>query len=203
MLISKRGYEYFHHSSWSFSFYSCIQKNAKANIARDFYATERLQLRTVGGRHSTGPDSRRDSEVRELTPKLPATTNGSAGPSGRKMRTLHFFNRFTSDSQISSLFFFPLAAPMNLANSPYLHLLTPEEQVLCSTLRIIPRSYLTVKETLVREYARRGGKLRRREARDLVKIDVNKTSRIWDFLVQTGIMSVGIIDPTHSNQDAA
>lgn len=100
-------------------------------------------------------------------------------------------------------FFFPLAAPMNLANSPYLHLLTPEEQVLCSTLRIIPRSYLTVKETLVREYARRGGKLRRREARDLVKIDVNKTSRIWDFLVQTGIMSVGIIDPTHSNQDAA
>lgn len=42
----------------------------------------------------------------------------------------------------------------------------------------------------MREYARRGGKLRRREARDLVKIDVNKTSRVWDFLVQAGYLRV-------------
>ncbi|KAF7320150.1 Transcriptional adapter 2 [Mycena kentingensis (nom. inval.)] len=71
--------------------------------------------------------------------------------------------------------------PLNLANSPSLHLLTPAEQTLCSQLRMLPRPYLSVKETLLREYARRGGKLRRREARDLVKIDVNKTSRVWDF----------------------
>jgi hypothetical protein len=44
----------------------------------------------------------------------------------------------------------------------------------------------------VREYARRGGKLRRREARDLVKIDVNKTSRVWDFLVQAGYLRIGV-----------
>ena len=80
------------------------------------------------------------------------------------------------------------AAPLNLANSPSLHLLTPAEQTLCSTLRILPKPYLAIKETLVREYARRGGKLRRREARDLVKIDVNKTSRVWDFLVQAGYL---------------
>lgn len=43
----------------------------------------------------------------------------------------------------------------------------------------------------MREYARRGGKLRRREARDLVKIDVNKTSKVWDFLVQAGFLTVG------------
>lgn len=42
----------------------------------------------------------------------------------------------------------------------------------------------------MREYARRGGKLRRREARDLVKIDVNKTSRVWDFLVQAGFLKI-------------
>ncbi|KAF7306527.1 Transcriptional adapter 2 [Mycena indigotica] len=81
-------------------------------------------------------------------------------------------------------------APLNLANSPSLHLLTPAEQALCSTLRILPKPYLVVKETLVREYARRGGKLRRREARDLVKIDVNKTSRVWDFLVQAGFLQI-------------
>jgi len=83
-----------------------------------------------------------------------------------------------------------LAQPLNLANSPSLHLLTPAEQTLCSQLRILPKPYLVVKETLVREYARRGGKLRRREARDLVKIDVNKTSRIWDFLVQAGFLKI-------------
>ncbi|KAG1805847.1 uncharacterized protein BJ212DRAFT_1449524 [Suillus subaureus] len=54
--------------------------------------------------------------------------------------------------------------PLNPANSPSLHLLTSP--------------YLVIKETLVWEYTRRGGKLRRREARDLVKIDVNKTSRV-------------------------
>lgn len=86
------------------------------------------------------------------------------------------------------------AQPLNLANSPALHLLTPEEQTLCSQLRILPKPYLVIKETLVREYARRGGKLRRREARDLVKIDVNKTSRVWDFLVQAGFLKVGSMD---------
>ena len=88
-----------------------------------------------------------------------------------------------------------LAAPLNLANSPSLHLLTPPEQALCSQLRILPKPYLVIKETLVREYARRGGKLRRREARDLVKIDVNKTSRVWDFLVQAGYLKI-TTDPT-------
>lgn len=82
------------------------------------------------------------------------------------------------------------AAPLNLANSPSLHLLTTAEQTLCSQLRILPKPYLIIKETLVREYARRGGKLRRREARDLVKIDVNKTSRVWDFLVQAGYLKI-------------
>lgn len=82
------------------------------------------------------------------------------------------------------------AAPLNLANADSLHLLTPTEQVLCSQLRILPKPYLVVKETLVAEFARRKGNLKRRDARDLVKIDVNKTSRIWDYLEQTGLLVV-------------
>lgn len=81
-------------------------------------------------------------------------------------------------------------APLNLSNSPSLHLLTAGEQTLCSQLRILPKPYLVIKETLVREYARRGGKLRRREARDLVKVDVLKTARVWDFLVQAGFLKI-------------
>lgn len=94
------------------------------------------------------------------------------------------------------------AAPLNLANSPSLHLLTPAEQTLCSQLRILPKPYLVIKETLVREYARRGGKLRRREARDLVKIDVNKTSRVWDFLVQAGFLRISA-EPVAASASAA
>ncbi|EJF65013.1 hypothetical protein DICSQDRAFT_124344 [Dichomitus squalens LYAD-421 SS1] len=146
--------------------------NAKANMAaRDYYSERRL----AGGRASSGPDPRRigvDGDLeREATPKLSASGVSGTGPPARKM-----------------------PAPLNLANSPALHLLTPEEQTLCSQLRILPKPYLVIKETLVREYARRGGKLRRREARDLVKIDVNKTSRVWDFLVQAGFLKVGSMD---------
>jgi transcriptional adapter 2-alpha len=45
-----------------------------------------------------------------------------------------------------------------------------------------------IKETLIREYARRNGNLRRREARGLIKIDVNKTSKIWSLLEETGVL---------------
>ncbi|EPQ57143.1 SWIRM-domain-containing protein [Gloeophyllum trabeum ATCC 11539] len=139
---------------------------------RGYFPPDRVQqLRAASGRPSAGPEGRhgsvqsldRRSRSREPTPSQQA-----------------------SGSQTSVA-----AAPLNLANSPSLHLLTPAEQALCSSLRILPKPYLVIKETLVREYARRGGKLRRREARDLVKIDVNKTSRVWDFLVQAGYLRIG------------
>ncbi|KAJ7715942.1 hypothetical protein DFH07DRAFT_862497 [Mycena maculata] len=139
------------------------------NNPREYYAAEKQNR--AAGRQSTGPDRSslapfdsegRKSHDRETTPRL----NASAPANARKR------------------------APLNLANSPSLHLLTPLEQTLCSELRILPKPYLVVKETLVREYARRGGKLRRREARDLVKIDVNKTSRVWDFLAQAGFLQI-------------
>ncbi|KIJ60052.1 hypothetical protein HYDPIDRAFT_99508 [Hydnomerulius pinastri MD-312] len=138
---------------------------AKANMSRDYYSSERLnQLRAGGsGRESEG----RKSHERDTTPKLAGASATGTGPPARRA-----------------------PAPLNLANSPSLHLLTPAEQTLCSQLRILPKPYLIIKETLVREYARRGGKLRRREARDLVKIDVNKTSRVWDFLVQAGFLKI-------------
>lgn len=145
--------------------------------ARDY---DRSQYRS-SGRQSSGPDPRRsshpsfhesdDRHSREPTPRLP----GATVPPVRRP-----------------------PQPLNLANSPSLHLLTPAEQTLCSQLRILPKPYLVIKETLVREYARRGGKLRRREARDLVKIDVNKTSRIWDFLVQAGFLKITNDTTNHS-----
>ncbi|KAJ7285589.1 hypothetical protein C8J57DRAFT_1117992 [Mycena rebaudengoi] len=156
----------------------------KAN-PRDYYSSEKSQNR-AGGRQSSGPDRSsaapfdpegRKSHDRETTPRLADSTSGAPATVRRR-------------------------APLNLANSPSLHLLTPAEQTLCSQLRILPKPYLVVKETLVREYARRGGKLRRREARDLVKIDVNKTSRVWDFLAQAGFLQINA-EPTMLNSAPA
>jgi transcriptional adapter 2-alpha len=165
----------------------------KVAPARDF-ASDRLQYR-AGGRQSSGPDARRasltsfageseDRKSRESTPRLGPTPGPSTGPLVRRRRKYYL-------AQIIIITYLILpAAPLNLANSPSLHLLTDGEKTLCSSLRLLPKPYLVVKETLVREYARRGGKLRRREARDLVKIDVNKLSRVWDFLVQSGYLKI-------------
>ncbi|KAJ3122031.1 RNA-dependent RNA polymerase [Nowakowskiella sp. JEL0407] len=80
----------------------------------------------------------------------------------------------------------PTAQPVDVSNADGYDLLLPSEQQICSTLRILPRAYLVIKETILKEYAARKGNLRKRQARGLVKIDVNKTSRLYDFWVGMG-----------------
>ncbi|KDE07613.1 Transcription coactivator [Microbotryum lychnidis-dioicae p1A1 Lamole] len=64
----------------------------------------------------------------------------------------------------------PTSTPpaLTLASASSLHLLTVLEQQLCSTLRILPKPYLFLKETLLREWARRGAQMTSREARDFI-----------------------------------
>lgn len=75
-------------------------------------------------------------------------------------------------------------APLDISHAPDFELLSPEEQKMCSQLRIRPKPYLAIKETLFRELIRSGGVLKKRTARELLKIDVNKTSKIYEFFVQ-------------------
>jgi len=100
------------------------------------------------------------------------------------------------------------ATQLNLANAASLDLLSYEEQALCSSLRVLPKPYLTIKEMYIRENERRTGLLRRRDARyetnldflsptdsdgtdrRMLKIDVNKSGRIFDFLVTSGMLTL-------------
>jgi transcriptional adapter 2-alpha len=173
--ISRSGYV---PKACTLSYLSLFQAHVKASVGRDYYVDNKRNSRI-----SVGPD-------RGFASVEPENGRGSPSASSapvRKGRT-YLFN-FMSHLYILT-YAISLAAPLNLASAPSLHLLTPAEQTLCSQLRILPKPYLVIKETLVREYARRGGKLRRREARELVKIDVNKTSRVWDFLVQAGYLRI-------------
>ncbi|KAI9498032.1 hypothetical protein BDB00DRAFT_742834, partial [Zychaea mexicana] len=77
------------------------------------------------------------------------------------------------------------ANPLDISEADGVHLLTEQEQILCSTLRILPRPYMVIKDTILKEYAKQGY-LKRRQARALIKIDVNKTSRIYDFFIESG-----------------
>ncbi|KAI9800815.1 MAG: hypothetical protein M1825_003598 [Sarcosagium campestre] len=98
-------------------------------------------------------------------------------------------------------------------NATDLHLLTKEEQQLCSVLRIYPKPYLVMKEHLMKEAMRQGGNLKKKAARDICKvstlhlhgfpfkfradasgdeqIDVNKCGRIFDFFVNAGWIGRG------------
>ncbi|KAK9762966.1 Transcriptional adapter ada2 [Basidiobolus ranarum] len=77
------------------------------------------------------------------------------------------------------------ANPLDIQEADGVHLLTPAEQTICSALRILPKAYMVIKETILKEYARLGS-LKRRQARELIKIDVNKTSKIYDFFIEMG-----------------
>ncbi|RKP26372.1 hypothetical protein SYNPS1DRAFT_32753 [Syncephalis pseudoplumigaleata] len=86
------------------------------------------------------------------------------------------------------------ANPLDITEADGIHLLSIDEQELCSALRILPKPYLVIKETILNEYTRRGT-LRRRQARELIKIDVNKTSRIYDFFMKMGWIRAPVKDP--------
>ncbi len=56
---------------------------------------------------------------------------------------------------------------------------------MCSSARIFPESYLEFKRILIHE-CNKQGYLKLMQARNLVKIDVNKTRKVFDFLLQEG-----------------
>ncbi|KZF25432.1 SAGA complex subunit Ada2 [Xylona heveae TC161] len=75
---------------------------------------------------------------------------------------------------------------LNSENATDFHLLTKEEQELCSVLRIYPKPYLVIKEHLMKEAMKQGGNLKRKAAREICKIDVNKSGKIFEFFVHSG-----------------
>ena len=64
-------------------------------------------------------------------------------------------------------------------------LLSDAEKVLCTSIRLFPRAYIAIKDMVLKEYAAKGT-MKRRQVRSLVKIDVAKCNRIFDFFVEMG-----------------
>jgi len=77
--------------------------------------------------------------------------------------------------------------PLDIVGLPGYEKTTEAEREICSELRVLPATFLEIKQVLTGECTRLGG-LRLADARPLVKIDVNKTRKIYDFLVAQGLI---------------
>ncbi|XP_076248959.1 transcriptional adapter 2A isoform X1 [Calliopsis andreniformis] len=80
------------------------------------------------------------------------------------------------------------APPLAIKGLPGYEKLTAAEKELCSVTRIVPTNYLDFKQLLIGEN-KKNGSLRLAQARVLLKIDVNKTRKIYDFLAEKGYIS--------------
>ena len=75
---------------------------------------------------------------------------------------------------------------LNPDNAPDLHLLTPEEAKLCEVLRIQPKPYLMIKEQILKEAVKGNGSLKKKQAKEICRLDSQKGGRIFDFMVNAG-----------------
>ncbi|XP_043290061.1 transcriptional adapter 2-alpha-like isoform X1 [Venturia canescens] len=78
--------------------------------------------------------------------------------------------------------------PLEIRGLPGSDKLTPNERELCSNARIVPANYFDYKRILINEN-KKIGSLRLAQARVLLKIDVNKTRKLYDFLVEEGYIN--------------
>uniref|UniRef100_A0A146M810 Transcriptional adapter 2-alpha n=1 Tax=Lygus hesperus TaxID=30085 RepID=A0A146M810_LYGHE len=79
------------------------------------------------------------------------------------------------------------SAPLVLHNLPGYGLLDEDEKHLCSTVRLVPETYHNFKKLLIAECKRHDG-LKLAVARQVVKIDVNKTRKMFDLLKSKGFI---------------
>ncbi|KAI6767378.1 hypothetical protein HG530_005387 [Fusarium avenaceum] len=76
--------------------------------------------------------------------------------------------------------------PMSQDTAPDLHLLTPEEAKLCEVIRLQPKPYLMIKEQILKEALKSNGTLKKKQAKEICRLDSQKGGRIFDFFINSG-----------------
>jgi len=134
------------------------------------------------------------SETQRLTgPELPErlkTTGLSTPPPDRPVNGTNGANVAPAPFTKAKFTFRPLpnTVPLKFGKEAIadLQLLTPEERELCSMLRIMPKSYISIKDKLLQEALMNGGTLSKKVAKQICRIDVNKAGQIFEFFVHCG-----------------
>lgn len=75
-------------------------------------------------------------------------------------------------------------ASLDVSHSPDVELLSPQERILCTQLRIVPKAYLVVKEAVFQSMINNGGNWKRKSMRELLSnVDEQRVGRLYDFFV--------------------
>lgn len=82
----------------------------------------------------------------------------------------------------------PNLTPMHMSSdsAPDLQVLQPEERDLCSKLHLQPKAYLAIKDAVFREAMKAEGKLKKKQVRELSRIDTTKGGRVFEFFCDQG-----------------
>ncbi|KAI9478983.1 hypothetical protein LPJ78_003272 [Coemansia sp. RSA 989] len=79
------------------------------------------------------------------------------------------------------------AAPMDVTEYAMAEHLAPAERECCSILRLYPEQYLAIKQALVRAGRTMApGTFKKRDAQKLCRVDVNKTSKVFEWFCKLG-----------------
>lgn len=71
-------------------------------------------------------------------------------------------------------------------NAPDWQLMDPTERDLCSKLRLQPKAYLAIKNAILQEAMSHDGKLKKKNVREISRIDTTKGGRIFEFMIENG-----------------
>ncbi|XP_072024859.1 transcriptional adapter 2-alpha-like [Amphiura filiformis] len=80
------------------------------------------------------------------------------------------------------------ATPLDLASFAGYEKLTEKEREMCASVRVIPEAYFEYK-TIFQNECDKVGYLKLKHARTLIRIDVNKILKMFDFMVKEGIIN--------------
>lgn len=75
--------------------------------------------------------------------------------------------------------------PLQVTGLPLSERLTADERELCAQARLVPESFFQFKQILIAECSKQNG-IKLAQARKAIKIDVNKTRKLFDFLMNAG-----------------
>lgn len=71
-------------------------------------------------------------------------------------------------------------------NTADFQLLTDQEQEVCRLLRVQPKAYMVMKDAVMREAMKNGGALKKKNVKEICRIDSSKSNKLFDFFVWSG-----------------
>lgn len=179
------------HMGFSTSSSSEDEHSAASNGNNDFWDTP-IKSATVKKARSSGSSASKKVRTNVISTKI---VNSSSLP--RLQDNSHKFPLNLSEEAVARLAAkvnsnyksFPLnhrhgSTPMDISSCPGTHLLTEDEYIACSLLRIRPALYFHARNTLLHNFYHSVGYFRKSAAQKMLRIDVNKTGKLYDFLVR-------------------